>query len=60
MTIVAWGGAGKTSLVARWRGELMRREFDGASYFDWYFSNQEATEQASASSDWSCPVSVDG
>ena len=51
VSIIAWGGTGKTSLVAKWAGELAKRGYDGASYFDWSFYSQGTREQAGASSD---------
>jgi hypothetical protein len=38
ITLVAWGGVGKTSLVSRWSAELAKRAYHGADYFDWSFS----------------------
>ncbi|MCB1035609.1 MAG: ATP-binding protein, partial [Acidobacteria bacterium] len=40
VTLVAWGGVGKSALVAAWQGEMARRGFDGADYFDWSFYSQ--------------------
>ena len=37
LTLVAWGGVGKTSLVARWVAGLAEEDYDGADYFDWLF-----------------------
>lgn len=51
LTLVAWGGVGKTSLVAEWQGRLAARGFDGADYFDWSFYSQGTREQGGASSD---------
>jgi tetratricopeptide (TPR) repeat protein/Mrp family chromosome partitioning ATPase len=31
------GGEGKTSLAVQWAAELAKRDFDGASFFDWSF-----------------------
>ncbi len=49
VTIVAWGGVGKTALVAEWEGRLAAREFDGADAFDWSFYSQGTREEVSAS-----------
>jgi tetratricopeptide (TPR) repeat protein len=51
LTIVAFGGVGKTSLVAHWAAGLAQRDFDGASYFDWSFYSQGTREQGGASAD---------
>lgn len=40
LSIIAWGGAGKTSLVKRWIRTLARDAFHGARYFDWSFYSQ--------------------
>ena len=46
VTFVAWGGVGKTSLVAKWAAGLDR---GGADYFDWSFYSQGTREEGSAS-----------
>lgn len=51
VTIVAWGGIGKTSLVAAWLGGLASRNHDGTDFFDWSFYSQGTREQGGASSD---------
>jgi len=51
LSIVAWGGVGKTSLVAEWVNSLAAREFEGADYFDWSFYSQGTSDQSSASAD---------
>ncbi|HEY0017428.1 MAG TPA: SEFIR domain-containing protein [Longimicrobium sp.] len=51
LTIVAFGGVGKTSLVAHWAAALAQRGYDGASYFDWSFYSQGTREQGGASAD---------
>lgn len=51
LTIVAFGGVGKTSLVAHWAAGLAKRGYDGASYFDWSFYSQGTREQGGASAD---------
>jgi hypothetical protein len=48
VTLVAFGGVGKTSLVAEWAGRLAARDYDGASYFDWSFYSQGTKEQGAA------------
>ncbi len=45
------GGEGKTSLVVDWTNQLAARDYDGASYFDWSFYSQGASDKANASSD---------
>ncbi len=45
-TFVAWGGVGKTSLVAKWAAE---KDLGGADYFDWSFYSQGTREEGSAS-----------
>ncbi len=49
VTLVAWGGVGKTSLVARWAAGLAGRDFDGADYFDWSFYSQGTVDHLRAS-----------
>ncbi len=51
VTLVAWGGVGKTSLAAKWAAGLAKRDFDEADYFDWSFYSQGARESGSPSSD---------
>lgn len=46
VTLVAWGGVGKTSLVAKWAAE---KDLGGADYFDWSFYSQGSSEEGSAS-----------
>jgi tetratricopeptide (TPR) repeat protein len=50
VTLVGWGGVGKTALVSKWVAGLAARDFDGADYFDWSFYSQGTREQSSA--DW--------
>ncbi len=45
-TFVAWGGVGKTSLVAKWAAG---KDLGGADYFDWSFYSQGTREEGSAS-----------
>jgi tetratricopeptide (TPR) repeat protein len=42
VTIVAWGGVGKTSLVAQWAANTLAKENHGGieRYFDWSFYSQ--------------------
>ena len=40
VTLVAWGGTGKTALVAKWVAALAARDYDGADFFDWSFYSQ--------------------
>jgi tetratricopeptide (TPR) repeat protein len=51
VTLVAWGGVGKTSLVAKWVAELAARGYEGADYFDWSFYSQGTREEGGASAD---------
>jgi hypothetical protein len=51
VTLVAWGGVGKTSLVGRWVAGLAAHDFDGADYFDWSFYSQGTRDQGGASAD---------
>jgi hypothetical protein len=51
ITLVAWGGMGKTSLVAKWAADLASRDYDGASYFDWSFYSQGTGQDRAVSSD---------
>ena len=51
VTIVAWGGVGKTSLVDHWQAGLAPHDYDGADYFDWSFYSQGTREQGAASAD---------
>lgn len=51
LTIVAFGGVGKTSLVAHWQARMALRGYDGARYFDWSFYSQGMREQGGASAD---------
>ena len=51
VTLVAWGGTGKTALVARWAAALAARDYDGADFFDWSFYSQGAREEGGASAD---------
>ncbi len=51
ITLVAWGGVGKTSLVSKCVAGLAARDYDGADYFDWSFYRQGTSEQSRASAD---------
>ena len=51
LSIVAWGGIGKTSLVGKWAATLAQRDYDGARYFDWAFHSQGIREQGDISAD---------
>jgi hypothetical protein len=52
-TLVAWGGVGKTSLVAHWVSERMEAKgWPGVErYFDWSFYSQGTGESRQTSSD---------
>jgi len=52
VTIVAWGGVGKTALVVDWMARMARDGWRGAERaFDWSFYSQGTSETTSASSD---------
>jgi hypothetical protein len=53
-SLIAWGGVGKTSIVARWVAERMvARGWEGVDrYFDWSFYDQGTKEQSQASADF--------
>ncbi len=52
LTIVAWGGVGKTSLVAAWRARKPVVGWPGFErVFDWSFYSQGTREQGGASGD---------
>jgi len=52
LTLVALGGEGKTSLVAKWAAELALHNWPGCdAAFAWSFYSQGAHEQSAASSD---------
>ncbi len=51
VTLVAWGGVGKTSLVTKWVANLATRDLDGADYFDWSFYSQGSSDRSNASAD---------
>lgn len=52
-TLVAWGGVGKTSLVAHWVSErLAAKGWPGVErYFDWSFYSQGTGESRQTSAD---------
>ncbi len=52
VSLVAWGGVGKTSLVARWLANMAEDDYRGAErVFDWTFYSQGTREQGGASAD---------
>ncbi|MGM0575213.1 MAG: TIR domain-containing protein [Myxococcota bacterium] len=52
VSLVAWGGVGKTSLATRWVHEKARDGFGGAeAVFAWSFYSQGAREDAQVSAD---------
>ncbi len=52
VTIVAWGGVGKTALVVEWMAQMARDGWRGAErVFDWSFYSQGTREQGAASAD---------
>jgi tetratricopeptide (TPR) repeat protein len=52
-SIIAWGGVGKTSLVAKWMNQrLAAKGWPGVErYFDWTFYSQGSKESSQTSSD---------
>jgi len=50
VTIVAWGGVGKTSLVARWAAGTLAKENHGGieRYFDWSFYSEGTRSEGDA------------
>lgn len=52
VTLVAWGGVGKTSLVARWMAQLAQGNWPKLNrVFAWSFYSQGTREQGGASAD---------
>jgi hypothetical protein len=52
VTLVAWGGVGKTSLVAHWLGRLAHAGWTGIDrVFTWSFYSQGTREKGAASAD---------
>jgi len=52
LTIVAWGGVGKTSLVVEWMARKSATNWPGFEcVFDWSFYSQGTREQGTASAD---------
>jgi hypothetical protein len=51
VTIVAWGGVGKTALVSHWQAALAKRNYDGATYFDWSFYSNGSSDKTAESAD---------
>ena len=53
-SLIAWGGSGKTSVVAHWVARRMAaKKWPGVErYFDWSFYSQGAREQAQSSADF--------
>ncbi|MFH1110364.1 MAG: hypothetical protein V1790_14380 [Planctomycetota bacterium] len=52
VTIVAWGGVGKTSLVVEWMARKAKAGWPGfEGVFDWSFYSQGTREQGAASAD---------
>src|SRR5438105_10088998 len=52
LTIVAFGGVGKTSLVIEWMGRQAAKNWDGFErVFDWSFFSQGTREQGGASAE---------
>ena len=52
VTLVAWGGVGKTSLVVHWMAQLAQRNWPGLDHvFAWSFYSQGTRDQGGASAD---------
>lgn len=52
VSIVAWGGVGKTALVVEWTARLEDAGWPGVErYFDWSFYSQGTKDQSSATGD---------
>jgi tetratricopeptide (TPR) repeat protein len=52
ITLVAWGGVGKTALVNTWLHQMQQNNFRGAEHvFGWSFYSQVAAEAKQASAD---------
>jgi tetratricopeptide (TPR) repeat protein len=52
IVVRAFGGMGKTSLVATWMAELAMKKWRGAEHvFDWSFYSQGTNDQSNASAD---------
>jgi len=52
VSIIAWGGVGKTALAIEWMSRLAARDWPGIdAYFDWSFYSQGTRDQAAASAD---------
>lgn len=52
VSIVAWGGVGKTALTVEWMARFAELNWEGVdSYFDWSFYSQGTRDQDAASAD---------
>ena len=51
ITLVAWGGVGKTALVARWLADWTRRRGADVDFFEWSFASQGRRDPGLASAD---------
>jgi tetratricopeptide (TPR) repeat protein len=51
ISIVAWGGVGKTALVRHWLGRLAQRRYDDVRVYAWSFYSQGTDERRVASAD---------
>ena len=52
LSLVAWGGTGKSALAAHWMARLAKRNWDGIErYFDWSFYSQGTKGEQGTSAD---------
>lgn len=52
VSLIAWGGVGKSALVNRWLEGMAKKDWDGAErVFGWYFYSQGSHENSAASAD---------
>jgi tetratricopeptide (TPR) repeat protein len=53
ISLVAWGGVGKSALVKHWLGQMARERFRGAArIYGWSFFSQGATEGEASADDF--------
>jgi len=51
VTLIAWGGAGKTALVNEWRNQMLDAKLGADRIFDWTFYSQGVRDRAAVSTD---------